>query len=166
MDELFTSGMNLAYPREYSMILDVGEITEASKVLTNRVDCPSFEICVKLAMYQKNILVMLSQLFAEERYALGDFVGENSEPLLCKLEDGVFLQTCITMVMFHIDPLMKRVTEIVDRVFEAGLYKYWISLKMNRYRILSHKIALVHPLVEYYSFNLYHMHMHMTFNFF
>jgi hypothetical protein len=157
MDELFASGIKLAYPREYSIILHVGDKTEASKVLRNSVDCPSFDDCVKWATYQKNLSVMLSDLFAEELYALGSFVGENSEPLLCKLEDGVFLQTSRTMIMLHIDPVARRVTEIVDRVFESGLYIYWISLKMNVYKILSHKISLVHPLDEYYSFNLYHM---------
>ena len=157
MDELFASGINLAYPQEYSMILDVGDKTEASKVLRNRVDCPSFEVCVKWAMYQKNVSVMLSDLSAEERNAFGTFVGQNSEPLLCKLEDGIFLQTGRTIIMLHIDPLMRRVTEVVGRVVEAGLYNYWISLKLNRYKILSHKISLVHPFDGYYSFNLYHM---------
>jgi hypothetical protein len=108
-------------------------------------------------MYQKNVSIMLSDLKAEAYYAVGDFVGENSEPYVCKLEDGVFLQTGLTMVMFHGDPLMRRVTEIIVRVVEAGIYKFWISLKLNWYKIFPRKISLVHPLDGYYSFNLYHM---------
>jgi hypothetical protein len=61
------------------------------------------------------------------------------------------------MIMFHGDPLLRRVTEIIDRVVEAGLYNYWISISMNQYKINSQKIAIVHPLDGYYSFNLYHM---------
>jgi len=52
---------------------------------------------------------------------------------------------------------MKRVTEIIDRVVEAGIYNYWISLSMNLRKLHSRKLAIFHPLDEYYSFNLYHM---------
>jgi len=52
---------------------------------------------------------------------------------------------------------MRRVTEIIDHVVEAGLYIYWISLRMHWLKLLSRKTAIVHPLDVYYSFNLYHM---------
>ena len=61
------------------------------------------------------------------------------------------------MFTFHGEPIKKRVDEIIDRVFEAGIYNHWISLRMNWYKILSRKISLVHPFDGYYSFNLYHM---------
>ena len=65
--------------------------------------------------------------------------------------------TGLNMVMFHGDPLMKRVNEIINRVVEAGLYKYWISISDNKFKLMKRKIAIVHPLDGYYSFNLYHM---------
>jgi len=52
---------------------------------------------------------------------------------------------------------MMRINEIIDRVVEAGLHKLWYSLLMHGFKIYSHKIAFIHPLEEYYSFNLYHM---------
>ena len=52
---------------------------------------------------------------------------------------------------------MRRVTEITHCVVEAGLYKYWIFLKMQLFKIGSRKIAIVHPFDGYYSFNLYHV---------
>jgi hypothetical protein len=61
------------------------------------------------------------------------------------------------MTTFHGDPLTRRVNEIIDRVVVAGLYNYWISKIMHMYKLSSRKIALVHPLDEYYSFNMYHM---------
>jgi len=61
------------------------------------------------------------------------------------------------MLMWHGETLMRRVTEIIDRVIEAGVYNYWISLIRNKHKIFSRKIAIVHPLDGYYSFNLYHM---------
>ena len=99
----------------------------------------------------------MSDKEAEELYASGDFVGENSESLLCKIGDGVFFTFSLSMLMFHGDPLMKRVNEIIDRVVEAGLRNFWVSLQKNWYKIYSHKIVIFHPLDEYYSFNLYHM---------
>jgi hypothetical protein len=48
-------------------------------------------------------------------------VDETFEPLLCRLEDGVVFITGLNVVMFHGVPLMKRVNEIIDRVFGAGL---------------------------------------------
>jgi len=52
---------------------------------------------------------------------------------------------------------MRRVNGIIDRVVEAGIYNYWISMSMEVIKLKSQKIALVHPLDGYYSFNLYHM---------
>jgi len=57
---------------------------------------------------------------------------ENSELLLCGLEDGVVYNTVLIMVMFHGDSLMRRVTEIIDRAVEASLYNWCISLCMHR----------------------------------
>jgi hypothetical protein len=77
--------------------------------------------------------------------------------LLCRLEDGVVYTTGLTMVMFHGDPLMRRVTEVIDRVVAAGLYNYWITMRKHWLKLFSRKIAIVHPLDGYYSFNLYHV---------
>jgi hypothetical protein len=157
MDELFESGIKLAYQPEYSFIFDNGDETERSKVQRNRANCPSFEVCLDWAKYQKNVSILLIDIDAESKYAVGDFVGENSEPLLCRLEDGVVFTAGLSMIMLHGDPLLKRVTEIIDRVVEAGLYNYWISVSMNKFKLSSQKIAIVNPLDGYYSFNLYRM---------
>jgi hypothetical protein len=157
LDELFASGIKLAYPQQYSYIFENGDDTELSKVKQNHVVCPSKEICDNWVKYQKNVSILLVDRVAEENYATGSYVGENSEPLLCKLEDGVVFTTGLSMIMFHGDPLMKRVNEIIDRVVEAGLYDYWVSLTMYNLKLNSRKIAIVHPLDGYYSFSLYHM---------
>jgi glycosyltransferase involved in cell wall biosynthesis len=103
------------------------------------------------------VSVLLVDNKAEINYALGNYIGKDSEPLVCRLEDGVVLTTGLIMIMYHGDPLMKRVTEIIDHVVEAGIYNYWISLRMNMYKLHSRKIAIANPLDRYYSFNLYHM---------
>jgi hypothetical protein len=94
---------------------------------------------------------------AEDKYARGLYIGENSEPLLCKIEDGLIFHTGLSMIMFHGDPLLSRVNEIIVRVVEAGIYNLWLSLSVNKDKLISRKIAMVHPLDGYYSFNLYHM---------
>jgi hypothetical protein len=157
MEELFASGIRLAYPPEYNFIFKNGYETEASKLRSNRVSCPSRQICLNWAQHQKNVSVMLSDIGAELMYANGDFIGKNSEPLLCMLEDGAIFNTGLSMIMFHGDPLMRRVTEIIDRVVEAGIYNHWISLYMHGIKMYSGKIAIVPILDGYYSFNLYNM---------
>ena len=79
--------------------------------------------------------VLLVEKNAEDIYCSGGLVDENSENLLCRLEDGVFYTTGTTMVMFHGDTLMRRVTEIIDRVVEASLFTYWASLSMNMFKL-------------------------------
>jgi hypothetical protein len=49
-------------------------------------------------------------------YASGGFVGENSEPLLCRSEDGLVVPASLSMMMFHGDPLIRRITEIIELV--------------------------------------------------
>jgi hypothetical protein len=157
MDELFASGIGLAYPTEYNYIVENGDETEVSKVKRNRVICPTYDICVEWAKYHKNVSVLLFDKLAEELYAWGEFVGENSESLLCRLEDGVIFNNELTMVMFYGDPLLRRVNEIIDRLVETGLYNKGISMTMDLIKLKSRKITIVHPLDGYYSFNLYHM---------
>jgi len=84
-------------------------------------------------------------------------VGENSRPLLRRIEDGVVFTGGQTMLMFHGDPLMRRVTEIVDRVIEAGLHIFWKSELLHKLKLNSRKIGIFQPFDEYFSFNLYHM---------
>jgi len=157
MDELFVSGIKLAYLPSDSFIFEKGDEKEASNIKRSSVNCPSLDVCLDWAKYQKNVSILLLDKFAEDNYARGNFVGENSEPLVCRLEDGVVYSFGQGMVMFHGDPLLKRINEIIDRVVEAGLYSYWISLNMHFRKVLSRKIAIVHPFDGYYSFNLYHM---------
>jgi len=157
MDELLASGIKLAYPPEYDFIFENAEGTEFSKAQRNRMSCPSFDVCINWPIYHKNVSFISSDMYAEQNYASGSFVGENSESLVCKLQDGVVFSSGRSMIMHYGDPLMERVREIMDRVFEAGLYNSWISLQMHKLKLGSRKIAIVHPLDGYYSFNLYHM---------
>jgi hypothetical protein len=66
--------------------------------------------------------------------------------LLCRLEDGLVFTTDLTMVIFHWDPLMRRVNEIIDRVVEVGLYNYWIFLNLNIRKLYFQKKGIVHTL--------------------
>jgi hypothetical protein len=61
------------------------------------------------------------------------------------------------MMMFHGDPLIRRVNEIIIRVVEAGIYNYWISLQLDIFNTATGSMAIFHPLGGYYSFNLIHM---------
>jgi len=145
MEELFPSGIKLAYT-DYNFIIERGEKTEKSKVVRNRVNCPSFYVCIEWLKSEKNLSVLLNDKFAEVRFAGSDFVGKNSERLVCMLEDGIVYSYGQSMIMFHRDTLMSRVTEIIYHVVEAGIYNLWISINMHYNKIKSRKIAIVHPL--------------------
>jgi len=99
---------------------------------------------------------LVADITAELNYAIGDFVGENSKPLLCRLADGVVIHVTLTMIMCHGGRLIRRVN-IIDRVVEAGLYIYWVSLEFNWRKVSFSKIAIFHQLAGYYSikFNPY-----------
>ena len=100
---------------------------------------------------------MLAHIDIEGHHDIGDFVGKNSESLFCKLEEGVIFNTGLTMVIFHGDTLMRRVPNIIDRVVAAGQYNYWNSLRMDRLKLRSRKIAIIQALNRYSSFNLHNM---------
>jgi len=157
LDEMFASGIKLFYPKVYNSIVDNGDDPYALELKRNSLVCPSNVDCVKRAIHLKNVSILTTDINAEENYANGDYVGENSEPLLCRLEDGVVYNTGLGMIMFHGDPLMGLVNIIIDRVVESGLYNHWISFRLYLMKLGTHKIAIIHPLDGYYSFNLNHM---------
>jgi hypothetical protein len=157
MDELLGSGMKLAYNEIYSFVFENGNETEVSNVRRMKANCPSFEVCVNWAKYYKNVSVFWFDYDFEIQFQNGSLVGENGEPLLCRIDDGVFFNVQSVMIMFYGEPLLKRINEILGRFVEAGLHKFWLSLVMKWCKIPDRKIAVFNPLDEYYSFNLYHI---------
>jgi hypothetical protein len=131
MEELFASSIKLAYPPEQNVIFQKFVETQLLNVQRFYVNCQSTESCLSWALYHKNVSIILDDTWAEENYATGVSVGENSELLLCGLDDGVDFKTGRSMIMIYGDPLMGRVNEIIDRVIEAGIYNFWISFRMH-----------------------------------
>ena len=124
MDVLLGSCIGIAYPEILNVFFDEIDGMESLQIKSNYVNCSSYDVCVEWAKYHTNILIYLLDKFAEICYANDDLGGDNSEPLLCKIEDGVFISFGQSMLMLHGDPLMGRVNEIIDRVVEAGLHKF------------------------------------------
>ena len=156
-DELFASGIKLAHPPYLDNVMKQVYETEALNLSRQHVNCSSYKFCLDWAVYEKNVSILIYESFAEISYALGYYIGENSRPLLCRLDDGAVFSYGTSMMMFNGDPLLRRVTEIIDRVVEAGIYTFWNSQLLYERKLGSRKIGLVHPLDGYYSFNLYHM---------
>jgi hypothetical protein len=157
MEDLYASGIKLAYSPDYNFIFENGDETEVSRLQRNLVKCTSYVSCANWAMYHRNVSVLLSDILVELNYAVGNFLSENSEPLICRLDDGVVFSSGLTMLMFHGDALMRRINEILERVVEAGIYTHWNSKHIEFLQSDSRKKGFVHPLDGYYSFNLYHM---------
>jgi len=55
MEEMFASGIKLAYPLEYNFIFEKGDEIGKSIVKRNRVNCPSIRVCENRAKYQNNV---------------------------------------------------------------------------------------------------------------
>jgi hypothetical protein len=142
---------------ENKYILEIGDESEARKVLRYSLNFPTYKVCVNWENYQKNVSTLLSDPSDQFLYANCDFVDENPEPLVCRLKVEVIFNTGQSMGMFHEAWLMRRVNEIIDRVVAAGLYNYCMSLIMIHHIINSQKIAIIHPLNGYYIFKLYNM---------
>jgi hypothetical protein len=157
MDELFGSTMKLAYHPKHSFVFENGNKTEVSNVRRKKASCPSLSVCVNWAKHYKNVSVLMSDYQFQIQSEDGGYVGGDGEPLLCRIDDGVFLNVGAVMIMFQGEPLLKRINNIFVRVLEAGLYKFWLSQFVNQYKISVKMKAIVNPLDDYYSFNLYHL---------
>jgi hypothetical protein len=157
MDELFASRIPFYYTPGFGDLFSNSAEKEESNVKLNRANCKSRQVCLNWAMYGKNVSLLLREEWFDVTYAVGDYIDEDSKPILCKLEDGLVYTSGLSMVMQYGDPLLKRVTEIIDRVFEAGIYKYWNSLQMHQLKLEARMIRIVLPLEDYYSFGFYHM---------
>ena len=68
--------------------------------------------------------MFISDVLAELNYAIAKFVGENSGPLMCRLEDCIFYTSGLTMIMFHGDSLLSRAAETIVRLDETVIYSY------------------------------------------
>jgi hypothetical protein len=90
---------------------------------------------------QKNASITLAEDNFEENFALGEFVGEKSKSLLCRLEDGIFSPASLIMNILYVDPLMKRVPEIIDRVVETVRYNDCYSSRMHKLKLHSRRPA-------------------------
>jgi hypothetical protein len=150
IEDVSAAGISFYYKQEYKFLIEGNKSAVLGK---RREPTPVME----WASYHKNVSLFYDDLFIQGFYARGEYVDENGESLLCKLKDGPVYKNGISMIMFHGDPLLRRVSEIIDRVVEAGLYNHWISLKMDSDKLHARKIALVNPLGAYYSFNIHHM---------
>jgi hypothetical protein len=80
MDELFASGIKLAYRPEFSFIYEIGDEREVSIIQKLLAICPSPWVCEDWAKYQKNISIFLPDIQPELNYVIGKFVGEDSNP--------------------------------------------------------------------------------------
>jgi hypothetical protein len=151
MDELLATGMLLLHHKKFNFIFMENLQPELEQNFLYNLD-------LLWTFSHRNTSVFLADLDVEPLIAMGGFDRKQSEPLFLKLKDGLIYNDGLSMLTFHGDPLLRRVSGIVGRVVEAGLYNHWISLNLNEHKVRFKRIALDNPLDEYYSFKMYHMH--------
>jgi hypothetical protein len=64
MDELFDSGIKLAYPAEYSLIFEYGDVKLAANVQRNHVNCSSYEVFLKWGKFLNNVAIFIPDIIA------------------------------------------------------------------------------------------------------
>jgi hypothetical protein len=156
MDELLASGIFLLCQTKYIFFITNDNVLNEHLKLqhANSPLTPDVRECT---IYHKNASYFAEDLDVEQWFYLDKKDRGTSETSLCKLEDEMVYNHGLSMIMFHGDPLLRRVSEIIDRVVAAGLCKQWISMTLNQAKVETRKIGLVHPLDGYYSFKMYHM---------
>jgi hypothetical protein len=107
LEGLFASGTKLAYPPEYSFIFVNADETEISKVKRIRANCQSYNF-LQTVQNIRRIFELWSAICLLKTIGL-------------LLENMVVLRNGLTMIIFHGDPLMRRVNGIIDHVVEALL---------------------------------------------
>ena len=157
MDELLASGIKLHYHKHYNLIFQVDDQTYKAKIKRNRVICHTILECLIWAFYHKNVPFFMSDLSSEINIDYAYSLGKSSKPWFCRLENGMVYNKGLRMVMMKGDPLLRRISEIFDRVVEAGFYNFWVSFNRHESKITFRKIAINHNLDGYFSFNLYHL---------
>jgi hypothetical protein len=157
MDELFSSGMKLAYESGISYRFEYGDETEVSTVRRMKADCPSIIVCLEWALGEQNVSVLVMDIFGKVLTTSLSLLRKGNKHLLCRIDDGLSYNSESVMLMLYGDPLLKRVNEIIDRVMEAGLYNYWLSQFEDQYEAFFRYSNISIQLEEYYNFNLYHM---------
>ena len=107
LDELFASGVKVADPYGYNFIFVKDNETEVSKIQRNIVDYRIILDCIYWAKFHKNISIFFSDIIAEYIYVVSYIFFENSDPLFCRLEDGVVYNNGLRMAMLNGDPLLR-----------------------------------------------------------
>ena len=135
MDELFASGIKLTYITTPNFIFENDDETEIWKLQKNEVICKNYSECSRWAFYHMNVSYFTSDLTAEIYNYFAYTWGKTFEPFLCKLGNGVVYNEGLRMVMLNGDPLLRRVSEIIDRVVEAVFYNTCIHGYITRIKL-------------------------------
>jgi hypothetical protein len=120
LNDVSAAGISFYYKTEYSFLF-VGDEKLVHYLARPHQQPVLFKEIMNWASHHKSISFFDDELCIAAFYAWGDFVGENCEPLICKLEDSLVYIKGLSRVIFHGDPLLRRVSEIIDRVVAAGL---------------------------------------------
>lgn len=156
-DHMLASEIKYGYhPLFDHVYLESGDV-QAQKILSNRVLCPEYAICLKWAKIHKNISLILDELSTEEQYASSRLMDENSKPLLCRLADGVIMHGNNVMLMHTGDPLLESINDIIQRVVESGIFMQWKKSHFDKMKLRAGAIRICSPLGNYYSFAMKHM---------
>ena len=72
IDELFSSGIKLAYTPDYNFIFEIGDKSEVSNLQRNleKNSMNAYSVCLEWRMYHKSASIFVTDFLAELNYAI------------------------------------------------------------------------------------------------
>jgi len=114
--------------------------------------------CANWAFYHKYDPFFISDRSAVINIDYAHILSKSSKSWFCRLQNEMVYNKGLRMVMMKGEPLLRRVSKILDRVVELWFYNFWVSLNRHVSKFLYREIAIDHNLDGYYTFILYHLH--------
>jgi hypothetical protein len=157
IDQMLTSKIKYGYPPGLDYFYEDNDDVNSHIIIENRMSCQNNSVCFKWALDYKNISIFLDELNYEEKCSTSSLMDENSKPLICPLDDGILITINHAMIMRVGNPLLGRISAIIERVVEAGIFMQWKKSYFDKIKIQSGTVHSYSLLDDYYSFTLEHM---------
>jgi hypothetical protein len=127
IDQMLNSTMKFGFISVHKSFFNDSTDPVGRSILKGMVTCPDESTCFKWATTYRNISILRTDLNKDYSHSVGSATDENNKPFLCDLEDGGVAYFDIVMAVVKGSPLLEHINDVIDRIVEAGLFKYWTN---------------------------------------
>ncbi|PSN29099.1 hypothetical protein C0J52_28382 [Blattella germanica] len=94
----------------------------AMAILKNRIHCPDYDTFIHWGANYHNFSSLINNVKLEYFFWNQTLIDENNKPMICQLDDGIMYHKHVTMIMTKGNPLIPLISDIIDRVYESGIF--------------------------------------------